>query len=392
MVIVGAGWAGLTAARALRRLAPDLDVTVVDRSAEFRALPFSNAWLVGLGGEPRRQAHAMTARTFGYRFLQGEVVGIDRDRRQVATRQDVLPYDWLVIAPGVRNDYGAWFGGDARSAAEARDRFPAGVHAEDLDAIRRKIAGFAGGNFVMVLPPGPSRCPPAPYERAVMVAWSFRRRGLKARVVVVDPGGGIQAFNRVFAERYADTIVHMTHAPVKAVDPFSRTVATEFDDIRFDDAILMPRQQAADLAWRAGLVTSASDQPAGWAGIDPLRLNVPGDERIFLAGDLIDRVSPLFGHYPKNGHVASRLGRIVAGEIAARARGETAVPLLPESVCHVFTDVDPREAVRLEADYRLRADGVIMQAVRQHNEPQPRGEADAWARSMYAEFLAPDGA
>ena len=90
--------------------------------------------------------------------------------------------------------------------------------------------------------------------------------------------------------------------------------------------------------------------------------------------------------------MASRLGRIVAGEIAARARGETAAPSLPESVCHVFTDVDPREAVRLEADYRLRADGVIMQAVRQHNEPQPRGEADAWARSMYAEFLAPDGA
>lgn len=391
VVIVGAGWAGLTVARALRRSAADLDVTVVDRSAEFRSLPLSNAWLVGLGAEPRRQDHAATAVAFGYRFVQAEVTSIDRERRVIATRDGTLAYDWLVLAPGVRNDYTAWFGNDTSAAAAARERYPAGVHAEDLAALKRKIAEFKGGDFAMVLPPGPSRCPPAPYERAVMAAWAFRRRGLKARILVIDPGGGMQAFNRVFAERYADMIVHMTHAQVKAVDPFRRTIATEFDNIGFDDAILMPPQQAADLAWRAGLVAESAERPSAWAAIDPLRLNVPGDERVFLAGDLIDRVSPLFGQYPKNGHVASRLGRIVAGEIAARSRGETAAVALPESVCHVFTDVDPRESVRLEAEYRLRGDGVITQAVRQHNEPQPRGEAEAWARSMYAEFLAPEG-
>jgi NADH dehydrogenase FAD-containing subunit len=56
VVIVGGGWGGLAAARRLRRLAPELEVTLVERDAGFRSLPLSNAWLVGLAhrAPPRR--------------------------------------------------------------------------------------------------------------------------------------------------------------------------------------------------------------------------------------------------------------------------------------------------------------------------------------------------
>jgi hypothetical protein len=37
--------------------------------------------------------------------------------------------------------------------------------------------------------------------------------------VLVDAGGGMQRFNRVFAERYPDQVQHLTHATVKSLDP-----------------------------------------------------------------------------------------------------------------------------------------------------------------------------
>ncbi len=392
VVIVGGGWGGLTAARHLRDLAPDLEVVLVERGASFRSLPLSNKWLVGLGEEGgRRHDYAAAARAWGYSFVRAEVTAIDREQRRVVTRGGTLAYDWLVLAAGIRYDYAPWFGDDARAAAEARKLYPAGFVTDELDLLKRKLAEFKGGDFVMTIPPAPYRCPPAPYERAVMIAWLFKQRRIKAKVIVVDPGPGMQAFNRVFADRYADRILHLTHAGVKSVDPFNRKIVTEFDELRFDDGILMAAQQAGDLVWQAGLVGRGGDgKPTGWGALAPLRLNAVDDERVFLTGDLIDRVSLLFGHYPKSGHLANRLGRIAAREIAGRARGNLPEPGLPDSVCHVFSDVDPMESVRIDAEYRLRGDGVIAQTVRQHYDPQPRGEDAAWAKSLYADFLPGD--
>jgi NADPH-dependent 2,4-dienoyl-CoA reductase/sulfur reductase-like enzyme len=390
VVIVGGGWGGLTAAARLRRMAPELDVTLVERDAGFRSLPLSNAWLVGRAPEvlPRR-GHADLAGALGYACLRAEVTAIDRARRRVQAGPRALDYDWLILAPGIRYDYAPWLGDDARAIEAVRRLYPAGYAAGELDALRRKLADFKGGDLLMTVPPGPSRCPPAPYERAVMIAWWLKTHRIAGRLLLVDAGGGMSRFNRVFAERYKDQVRHLTHAVVKAIDPFARTLSTEFDEIRFDDAIIIPPQGAADIVRQAGLLeTGAAGTPGAWAAFDPLHLHAPGDERAFLVGDLLGRASPLFGAYPKSAHMAARQGRIAADGIIARTRGVPPAPTLPDSQCHVHTDVDPPEMMRIEAAYRRRGDGLIVQSLRQVEERQPRGEDEAWARGLYAEMLA----
>jgi hypothetical protein len=335
----------------------------------------------------------MAAQAFGYAWVRAEVAAIDRERRQVQSSAGVLDYDWLVLACGIGEDYGAWFGGDAKgkdardAAAYTRQRYPSGFLAgDDVLALKRKIDGFAGGDLLMNIPPPPYRCPPAPYERAMLVAWLLKSRGIKGRLVLLDSGAGILGFPRLFAERFADRIVFIRYAPLKSVDPYRRIVTTDAEEFRFDDAILMPPQRAGELARQAGLVGSdAADNPGGWAEPHPLRLHARDDERVFLVGDLIGTVSPLFGQYPKSAHMAVRLGRLVAAEIAARARGVEAPDGLPESVCHVMSSVDPAESIRIEASYRRRGDGVLVQTVRQDRDPQPRGEDEAWAQGLFEE-------
>lgn len=391
VLIVGGGWGGLAAAARLRRTAPELDLTLVERDTAFRSLPLSNAWLVGRGAEAlAARNYAAIAQALGYRYLQAEATAIDRERRRLHTAQGALAYDWLVLAAGIRYDYAPWLGDDARAIATVRRDFPAGYVAGELDALKRKLEAFKGGELLMTVPPGPARCPPAPYERAVMIAWWLKTRRIPGRLTLVDAGGGMQRFNRVFAERYKAQVLHLTHATVKALDPFVRTLRTEFDEIKFDDAIIIPPQQAADLVRQAGLIeTDAVGKPGGWAAFDPLHLHAIDDERVFLVGDLLGRASPLFGAYPKSAHMAVRLGQIAADGIIARARGVAPAPTLPESVCLVHTDAEPPEAMRIEAAYRRRGDGLIAQTVRQHEDPQPRGEDRQWAQALYAEILAP---
>lgn len=392
VVIIGGGWGGLGAASRLRAIAPAMDVVLVEREAEFRSLPLSNAWLVGWRAAlPPRHEFAALAAARGWRFLRAEVTAIDRERRRVLTSAGELSYDWLVIASGIAYDYAPWLGDDARAIEATRRLYPAGFVAAELDVLRRRLEDFKGGELLMTVPPGPSRCPPAPYERALMIAWWLKARGIPGRLTLVDPGGGMARFNRSFADRYPDRIRHLTHATVKSLDPFARVLHTEFDELRFDHAIIIPPQGAGRLAGQAGLLeTGADGQPGHWIALDPVALHAAGDPRVFPVGDAVGRASPLFGFFPKTAHLALRQGQAAAAAIAMQAAGQAGVPALPESVCHVFTELDPPQAMRIETGYRRRGDGLITQTLRQVEERQPRDEDLDWLRGVTEEMLGPD--
>ncbi len=391
VVVVGGGWGGLSCAAHLRKSAPELDVVLMEKNEAFWSCPLSNKWLADLV-DTRYLVHdyAAAARAYGYTFFQAEVRAIDRDRRLVVTDGGTVDYDWLVLAVGIRQDYGAWFGDDSRAIDHARTQYPSAWQpGREAAVLKRKLAHFEGGDFLMNLPPMPYRCPPAPYERASLIAWLFKSRRIKGRLIVLDPNPISPTFRRIFAERYKDQIIYVPNARVTAVDPFNRKLSTEFYEYRFNDAILMPPQQAGELLWQAGLIgRDSAGRSTGWAAQDPITFRASRDERTFLVGDALGPVSPLFGHYPKSGHAASRQGRIVAGQIAARARGDEAPPELPESVCFVFPDFEPQEMVRIESHYRVRGDGLIEQTMRQFPDPNPRDEDIQWATSMFREFLA----
>lgn len=391
VVVVGGGWGGLAAARHLRDLAPDLDIVVIERNASFWSGPLSNRWLAGLV-DTRYLVHdrAPAARAHGYDLIQAEVTAVDRDRRRVVTSLGTLDYDWLVLGVGIREDFAAWLGDDRATADLVGARYPSAWRPGGaLAEVKRKLEGFAGGDLLMNLPPMPYRCPPAPYERAAMIGWLLKSRRIKGRLILLDPNPVAPAFRRVFEDHYREQIAYVPDARVRSVDPHAKRIFTEFDEYRFDDAILMPPQQAGDLLWQAGLIGRDRDGNAtGWADQDPLHLNARADERIFLVGDALGAVSPLFGHYPKSGHMASRQGRIVAAEIAARAAGAEPPVLLPESVCHVYSDFEPMKLVRIDNRYRVRGDGLIEQTTRQFHDANPRDEDLAWAIASFEEFLA----
>ncbi|HEX9679385.1 MAG TPA: FAD-dependent oxidoreductase, partial [Candidatus Saccharimonadales bacterium] len=82
IVIIGAGFTGALAARRLAR--KKYTVTLIDRKSHFLFLPRLADILAGASSERWTRAPLdKLAQRFGYAFVQGNVVSIDRDRRQV---------------------------------------------------------------------------------------------------------------------------------------------------------------------------------------------------------------------------------------------------------------------------------------------------------------------
>lgn len=390
IAVVGGGWAGLAAATRLCALGAG-QVTLVEPQARFFSLPLSTRVLAGaMPRDALLRDYAQAARRHGFVWRQARVRAIEREVRRLALDDGKLDYDYLVLATGVRHDYAQWFGEDRAAAELARSRYGAAyLDGAEFDDLQQRVAAFTGGDILLNLPPAPYRCPPAPYERAIALAHVIRQRGLKARVTVLDPGPGGLGFRQHFAERYADTITHVANCKISAVDPARRIVQSDQGEHRFDAALLMPPQSAGTLLHEAGLVETdpGAGNARGWGAVGELSLRTRDDERVFLAGDTVGKVSSLFGQYGKTGQIAARLGAIAAEELFARSNGKEYTPRFPDGVCHIATDFAPETALRVDSSYRLRGDGVITQEIKQHREAQPRGEAQAWLGAMLGEWF-----
>lgn len=387
IVIVGGGWGGLAAAAELRRQAPGADVLLLDRQPEFVSFAGSNRWLVDAAGTTlMHQAYRAIAAARGYRFVQADVEAIDRTAQRVHTPTGVFPYDWLILAPGIRENHAAWGLNDAAAVDRLKSRFSGGMlHASELAGLRQRLQAFRGGDLLMNIPPAPYRCPPAPYERAMYLANWLKTQRISGKLIIVDPNPIMPAFRSILLERYREQVVYFDHAQVRSVDLEKRLLSTDVDDIPFDEALLSPPQQAATLLHSAGLLRRGD----AWADQDAVSLASRQDARVFVIGDATGLVSPLFGSYPKTGHLAARSGQLVARRITALIAGRQPESQLPDSICHLALSLEPGESLRIEAEYRLRGDGVPMQSLRQTRENLASGEELAWAAAHYRDFLVP---
>ncbi len=397
VVVAGGGWGGLSVAKQLRLQSPGTEVVLLEKNSVFFSCPLSNKWLVDIVEESTLvHDHLRVADRHGYQFVQCEVTEVDRTARRVHTSAGWVDYDFLVLAPGIRYNYEAWFGNDRRAATAARQRFPAAyISNNEHHALKRSLAAFQGGDWVMTLPPPPQRCPPSPYERACMVAWYFKSRGIKGRVTILDHKPNVMpigpGFRAAFEELYKDYITYVPNAHVIEVDPFNRRIKTKAGDMKFDHAVLMAPHQAGDLAWKADAIGRTPDgQPTGWAEVDPLQLHLKRDDRVYVIGDAVGQVAPSFRFYPKSAHVANSHGHIVASYLTERINGRKPVAKLPDNLCYMMVNGSPREAISVQFDYRLNAVDEIEQTQIDVNERSPQLVAEnfRWAALKFEDMFS----
>ena len=131
VVIVGAGFGGLQAARALRKV--PLQVTVIDRSNHhlFQPLLYQVATADLSPADIAAPIRSILRKQHNASVILAEVIGVDVLGQRVLMHDRSLPYDYLIVATGARHSY---FGHDAW------EPFAPGLKSiDDAAMLRRKI-------------------------------------------------------------------------------------------------------------------------------------------------------------------------------------------------------------------------------------------------------------
>ncbi|MBR0709886.1 NAD(P)/FAD-dependent oxidoreductase [Bradyrhizobium liaoningense] len=349
IVVVGGGFGGAACARALKRAQGDLQVILIEPNAIFTPCPFSNEVIAGL--------RDIDAQRFGYDKLAADgitvigqaVTAIEPDRRSVMTTDGVaLPYDRLVLSPGIDFHVEALPGYDETASEKMPHAWKAG--AQTLLLRRQLEAMEDGGTVAIAIPANPSRCPPAPYERASLIAHYLKTKKPRSKVLILDAKDSFsqqRLFEKAWKELYGDMIERIGLSQggrVTSVDAATRTIVTEFGNYTPEVANVIPPQRAGRIAEIAG----AADH-TGWCPIDPVTFESKLVPNIHVIGDAC-----LGGGIPKSASAASAQGKACAAVIVALLAGRA--PEAPRLTGVCYNTVAPGYGFSLAGNYQPRGD------------------------------------
>jgi sulfide dehydrogenase [flavocytochrome c] flavoprotein chain len=349
VVVVGGGFAGATCARFIKRIDPRITVTLVEMNPTFTACPFSNGVIAGL--------RDIRAQQFGYDKVAAEVMlqkskatAIDTQGRSVTLGNGTsLPYDRLVLAPGIDFRWDGLPGYTESAAARMPHAWKAG---EQTLLLRRQLEAMEdGGTVVIVAPANPYRCPPGPYERASLIAYYLKTKKPKSKVIILDAKDAFskqRLFQTAWKELYPNLewVSLSNGGKVTSVDVGAMTLVTDFGRHKADVANVIPPQKAGSIAERAG----ATDR-TGWCPIDPTTFESKLAPNIHVIGD-----ASIAGAMPKSAFSANAQAKVCAAAVAKLVAGGK--PDEPKLINTCYSLVAPDYGIWVAGDYHP-ADGQI---------------------------------
>jgi sulfide dehydrogenase [flavocytochrome c] flavoprotein subunit len=351
VVVIGGGFGGASCARALRRIDPKLEVTLIEPNRIFAACPFSNEVIAGL--------RDIEAQQFGYDRISAEgvtviaqaAVKIDPQTRVVGLADgQSIGYDRLVLAPGIDIRFDALPGYDEDAAARMPHAWKAG---EQTLLLRRQIEAMDDGGLVaLAVPAGPLRCAPAPYERASLIAHYLKTRKPRSKIIILDAKDAFpqqRLFENAWQELYPGMIERVSLSQggrVTSVDPATNTILTDFGNYTAAVANVIPPQQAGRIAAIAGAVDNT-----GWCPIDPVTFASKLVPNIHVIGDAC-----FGGVIPKSASAANAQAKACAEAVVNLISGKQ--PAVPSLTGACYNTVAPGYAFSLTGIYQPR-DGLF---------------------------------
>ena len=388
VVIIGGGFGGTGCARALRQADPRIAVTLVETNATYTAPPQSNAVIAGLMDLSHQQFGYDKVKAAGIDVITAAATAVDPEKRTVtlANGATLLAYDRLVVSPGI--DFRASFvqGYDSRAAETTPAAFN---NAAEIMVLRRQLEAMDdGGTVVITSPVNPARCPPAPYERASLIAHYLKSKKPRSKVIVLDQKENFtmqKLFETAWQELYPGLIewVGLSNGgALSSIEAATKTISTDFDKYQAAVASIIPTQKAghaADLAHVA--------DRTGWCPVDPLTFESKLQKNIHVIGD-----AAIAGAMPRSASAAQSQSRICAAAIAALVAGKT--PEAPTLTSSCYSLIAPDYAISQRGTYRPDADqyvesgpGVVVSPAdaQRSARKDEADQADTWFRTTTGE-------
>ena len=379
VVVIGGGWGGATAAKYVRLTDPTIEVTLLEPNKEFISCPFSNLVLAGVESLKNLTMNYNGLRKHGVRVRHEAAAAIEPDQKRVRVGKDFLPYDRLIVSPGI--DF-LW--DQIEGLAQAKDTvlhaWKAGPQTVQLAKQLQSLPD--GGVVVVTVPPVAYRCPPGPYERASMIAWYLQTKKPKSKLIVLDANKDIVSKTGLFKAVFKDYAANLDYRPsqkVEKIDVGAKEVTTDIGDkVKYDLINVIPPQRAGAIAVEADLV--GGDKR--WCEVDHVTYESVKHKNIHVVGD-----STIGLPVPKSGNVANAMGKICATAVASLLSGKEAPVIAPGNTCYSW--VNDKEAIAVVNAYKIE-NGKVVQIEQKLTPGKSVGVAQnslAWRTSIWNDVL-----
>jgi NADH dehydrogenase len=334
VIVIGAGFGGLSAARALRR--EPVELTVIDRRNHhlFQPLLYQVATAALSPGDIAYPIRSILSRQRNARVLLEEVCEVDVPNRRLRLSDGEIGYDFVIIATGARNAYfghADWKGAapglkSLEDALEIRRRILIAfeeAEREDDPAHRRALLTFVivGGGPTGVELAGAI----AEISRRVLISDFRRIDPREARVLLLEAGPRVLPTFPASLSARAQVALHRLGATVRTSSPV-RALGEGFVEVEGE------RVETATILWSAGVEATALlrslNTPLDRAGrvvVGP-DLSVPGHPEIFAIGDAVSFTDEDGKVLPGLAQVAIQQGRHAARNIARTLAGRKREP------------------------------------------------------------------
>jgi sulfide:quinone oxidoreductase len=313
VLILGGGFGGIATARRLKqKLADEVEVILVDRRDLFM-VGFRKNWaLVGEATLEEGQRSLDSLTSLGIRVMRDPVTKIDPKARAATMGDQHIDADALVIALGAEL---------VSNAVPGFQEYAFNIYdANDIPRAARALNEFRSGRLVIGIFGAPYKCPPAPYEMALMIRDKFKARGVNASIDVFTPQPMSlpilgSAGCDVIESRLADNGITF-YPNHKATSIEASEVVFASKRLSYDLLLGIPPHKPPAVVRESGLVGES-----GWVEVNKRTLET-SFEGVYAIGDVVQIMLANGKPLPKAGLFAEQMGETVAERLASTFIGE----------------------------------------------------------------------
>jgi sulfide:quinone oxidoreductase len=313
VLILGGGFGGIATARRLKqKLGSEVQVILVDRRDTFM-VGFRKSWaLVGESTLEEGQKPINSLEGLGVQVLRDPVRVIEPKERAAYIADQRIDADALVIALGAELNPGA-VPGFQEHALNVYDQ-------QDIPRAAKALNDFEGGQVVIGIFGAPYKCPPAPYEMALLINDKLNARRIKAKITVFTPQPmSLPVLGSVGCDliesRLADAgIEFLPNHKAKEIE--AGEVLFENKRIPYNLLLGIPPHKSPAPVREGGLVGQS-----GWVEVNKHTLETSFPS-VYAIGDVTEIMLANGKPLPKAGLFAEQMGEVVAERIASSFLGE----------------------------------------------------------------------
>ena len=350
VLILGGGFGGIATARRLKqKLADEVEVILVDKRDHFM-VGFRKSWaLVGESTLEEGQRPLDNLTGIGVRVMRDPVTRIDPKARAAYMGDQRIDADALVVALGAELIPNA-VSGFQEYALNVYD--PLGI-----PRAAKALNEFQGGRLVIGIFGAPYKCPPAPFEMALLINDKFKTKGVKANIEVFSPQPMSlpilgQASCDLIESRLADHGITF-HPNHKATSIEAGEVVFANKHMPFDLLLGVPPHKPPAVVRESGLVGGS-----GWVDVNArtLETSFPG---VYAIGDVVQIMLANGKPLPKAGLFAEQMGETVAERIASGfVREEPAATFKGAGGCYL--EVGGGKAMMVRGNFLAEPEPEVM--------------------------------